>query len=109
MSNNIMQHKWEDVIRAWLDGQPVQYKTYENRRWATYKYDPDISALTYFDNQYFEWRVKPPTKKYRVAKFQSTANKARVWTESLNNPDRWQEWEASKDFVGWLTDWVEYD
>ena len=61
-------HKWAEVIKAWADGKPIQFKIGEND-WEDY--DPTTvqnshsSAIFFpfvvprFDLSYVEWRVKP--------------------------------------------------
>lgn len=59
-------HKWAEVIKAWADGKPIQFKIGEND-WEDYHPDQlrksNASALFHpfdvprFDQ--FEWRIKP--------------------------------------------------
>lgn len=48
-------NKWAEVIKAWADGKPIQFRTVSCENWV----DNDISILPCFDNEYLEWRVKP--------------------------------------------------
>ena len=48
-------HKWAQVIKAWADGKPIQFRHVSCENWV----DNDISILPCFDNEYLEWRVKP--------------------------------------------------
>lgn len=60
-------HKWAEVIKAWADGKPIQYKPNKGSCWIDY--DPEYarqhrinldfysSDVPKFDE--YEWRVKP--------------------------------------------------
>ena len=47
-------HKWAEVIKAWADGKPIQYKAYDSPDWRDVE-----KAHPFFDNDFLEWRVKP--------------------------------------------------
>ena len=59
-------HKWSEVIKAWADGKPIQFKVGESE-WIDWSPDQlrqsNASAMLFpfdvprFDQ--FEWRVKP--------------------------------------------------
>lgn len=61
-------HKWSEVIKAWADGKPIQFRGDGIPEWMDYDTNAlrnsQISALFYpfhvprFDLD-FEWRVKP--------------------------------------------------
>lgn len=60
-------HKWAEVIKAWADGKPIQFRISELGNWEDYHPDQlrqsNASALFHpFDIprfDLFEWRVKP--------------------------------------------------
>lgn len=60
-------HKWGEVIKAWADGKPIQFRISELGNWEDYHPDQlrqsNASALFHpFDVprfDLFEWRVKP--------------------------------------------------
>ena len=58
-------HKWAEVIKAWADGETVQWKHY-SWGWTdiTPTQSPDFVCAGY------EWRIKPKTVKYRVGLWQ---------------------------------------
>lgn len=72
------KHRWYDVIVAWAGGENIQFNDIRfEQEWSTLeKYnDP------FFNDDNFEWRIKPKTviKKYRMAlvsasKFNSVKN-----------------------------------
>lgn len=60
-------HKWAEVIKAWADGKPIQFRISKLGDWEDYRPEQlkqsNASALFFpfdvprFDQ--FEWRVKP--------------------------------------------------
>lgn len=47
-------HKWSEVIKAWADGKPIQYRQIGLGTWLDVEMpSPD------FSNMGFEWRIKP--------------------------------------------------
>lgn len=67
MTTERKPHKWSEVIKAWADGKPIQYKPNKESCWIDY--DPEYarqhrinldfysSNIPKFDE--YEWRVKP--------------------------------------------------
>lgn len=67
MTTERKPHKWAEVIKAWADGKPIQYKPNKGSSWTNY--DPEharqhrinldfySSNIPKFDE--YEWRVKP--------------------------------------------------
>lgn len=90
-------HKHAKVIKAWADGAKIQYyfRGGFQQEWRNTMY-PD------WNDPYVEYRVKPETKKYRVALFNSGV----YVTESQDVANRW---EHNQHFKRWLSDWVEYE
>lgn len=50
-------HKYAKVIKAWADGEPVQYKTNDEGDWKDFDYPHMYPA---WNNH--EWRIKPEKK-----------------------------------------------
>jgi len=96
-----MKHKFYNEIMAWAEGKPIQYQNYLN--W----FDLEEGESPNFETPHVNWRIKPETRKYRVALlkelkagFYYTANDDGYGTEDLEN---------SPNFVKWLTDWIVYE
>lgn len=53
-----------------------------------------------------EWRIKPKTPRYRVAKFQDAE---RAWLGMATGDTIASQWQANQDFHEWLTDWQEVE
>lgn len=57
-------HKWADVIKAWADGKPIQWKSRYTEIWESF--DDKVQKVTPpFGASDIEWRIKPETVKYR--------------------------------------------
>ena len=109
-------HKWAEVIKAWADGKEVQWRYIKHPnhcglgQWHTYspKYGTVYShPAKSFNYENAEWRIKPETKKYRVALlgFPDAPHRCVL----VNDEDMMRSWEKEKCFVRWLTDWIEYE
>jgi hypothetical protein len=98
-----VQHKWAEVVKAWLDGKNVQFKLseYDDNHWTDYT----GHWLNPFDGLGYEWQVKP-IKKYRVA---ACSDENGEFTLSVITDEEEQNATKASYFVKWLTDWVEYD
>ena len=94
------RHKHADVIIAWAEGKDVQVWDRGPKRWC----DVKTSAPIFVED--WEYRIKPPAKKYRVALLK---NDNESYPTSANNQAHADIIESRKDFVRWLTDWVEYE
>jgi len=51
-------HKWADVIKAMVDGIPVQLKSHPDKEWT----DWEQPYVTPFNVPEYEWRIKPDPK-----------------------------------------------
>jgi len=97
-------HKWSTVIKAWADGETIQYRT------IGALYDDDWMCIGFpfqpnFNDPKLEWRIKPRVKtiKYRVALCKDPRG---FWfTETDDNYTNDDDLENSSDFVKWVTDW----
>ena len=94
------RHKHADVIIAWAEGAEVEYRNLPGATWMS------VGTIPGWVENY-EYRVKPPAKKYRVAlfKYHNTGAAASV----ANNEEDGELFEQSPRFVRWLTDWIEYE
>ena len=95
------RHKHADVIIAWAEGKDVQVWDEGAKCWR------DVKTSTPAFIEDWEYRIKPPAKKYRVALFirfdeapDAVVANSQAIADSL---------EAMPNFVRWLTDWVEYE
>ena len=94
------RHKHADVIIAWANGAEVECRGQPSRGWITAT-KPDW-------NEEYEYRVKSPAKKYRVALFQNS-NNGNYYTVVADTQDDAVCYVDARGFVRWLTDWVEYE
>ena len=92
------RHKHADVIIAWANGAEIECRGQLSRGW--------ITATNPYWNAEYEYRVKPPAKKYRVALF---CDGTEGYTSTADNQETSNDYEAMHHFVRWLTDWVEYE
>jgi hypothetical protein len=54
-SNKPTPHKWAHVIKAWADGNPIQYSV-DGEKWTDWIHRERLSIL---DSSRWHWRVKP--------------------------------------------------
>ena len=94
------RHKHADVIIAWANGAEIEHRNAATSLWA--------KARTPGWYEDYEYRVKPPTKKYRVALFQNS-NNGNYYTVVADTQDAAVCYVDALGFVRWLTDWVEYE
>ena len=93
------RHKHADVIMAWAEGAEIEYRSHIDGGWMV------TSEPRWLEN--YEYRVKPPAKKFRVALFKYPGVEAGVSvSNSEHDAERYKE---NGYFVRWLTDWVEYE
>ena len=91
------RHKHADVIIAWANGAEVEYKSILDGGW--------VKAKTPGWLENYEYRVKPPAKKYRVALFKDPD----YYTSTADKQEDAAYYETCSVFVRWLTDWIEYE
>ena len=94
------RHKHADVIIAWAEGKDVQVWNSVRNEWQ------ESSNPNWFFG--YEYRIKPPANKYRVALF-SNPNNGNVYTSTADAPGDANFYEKSMGFIRWLTDWIEYE
>ena len=95
------RHKHADVIIAWAEGKDVQVWDFTQNEWG----DVTDKSPTWCED--WEYRIKPPAKKYRVALFRKPGETPCVVVS--NSPVTADNLATMPDFVRWLTDWVEYE
>ena len=94
------RHKHADVIIAWAEGKDVQVKAPLPGEWCA------LSIATPHFYEDWEYRIKPPAKKYRVALFKDGTE---GYTSTADNQETSNDYEGMHDFTRWLTDWIEYE
>ncbi len=94
------------VVRAWLDGKPVQFMPDQPVKvWVDVE-PPRLvtSELPHF-HAHLHYRVKPATVRYRVALMQ-VIGEGSYYVEAAS-PSTERATAAFPSFVRWLTDWIE--
>ena len=91
------RHKHADLIIAWANGAEIEFKVQATGDWK--KTDTPSWQEDY------EYRVKPPAKKYRVALFKDPD----YYTSTADMQEDAAYYENCPVFVRWLTDWIEYE
>jgi hypothetical protein len=94
------RHKHADVIIAWAEGAEVEYRNLPGATWVS------VGTPGWYEN--YEYRVKPPTKKYRVGLF-NNGNNGNYYTVVADTQEEAACYVDASGFVRWLTDWVEYE
>ena len=93
------RHKHADAIIAWAEGKDVQVWDEGAKCWC----DLTVETPAFKGDKY---RIKPPTKKCRVALFKINSGS---YALAINSQDYADTVEQREDFVRWLTDWIEYE
>jgi hypothetical protein len=132
-----VKHKYYDIILAWAEGKPIQYRfiviTDVDRRskWVDLSDSCCFKKSPNFNDGNVEWRIKPNVLFYRVALHNvfyyggdikqdyaiklHTSRKPNVELEKCDDVARWlTDWtdveiEKCGDFARWLTDWTEVE
>ena len=92
------RYKHADVIIAWAEGAKVECRDTPTSPWTR--------TRTPSWQEDYEYRVKHPAKKYRVALFKDLDY---YYTSTANIQEDAAFYESCRAFVRWLTDWVEYE
>ena len=96
------RHKHADVIIAWAEGKDVQVRAPLAEKWS----DLSIATPNFYED--WEYRIKPPAKKYRVALFRKYKDNEPL-VAAVNSQVTADNFESMPGFVRWLTDWIEYE
>ena len=94
------RHKHADVIIAWANGAEIECRGQPSRGW--------ITATNPTWNEEYEYRVKPPANKYRVALFKDDLS-GDTYTRTADTQEGADFYAGAKCFIRWLTDWIEYE
>jgi len=92
-----MKHKHYECIVAWAEGKKIQNKD-ELGEWI------DTENPRWFRNT--EYRIKPNTKKFRVALNRENNH---IWTIHCTTDEGAAMVESNTYFHKWITDWIEYE
>lgn len=95
------RHKHADAIIAWANGAEIEYRLDPHDSWS--RANPPSRYAGW------EYRIKPPAKKYRVALFRFLSEAASTYTACTDIQEEADSYEQHRHFVRWLTDWVEYE
>lgn len=97
----------KDVLRAWLNGEVVQYSRDSdidsNTGWQDYD-ESKFSILSFL--HYYNWRVKPNFAVYRLAVVKYSLGVQIVAVNDHNSAEKLEE--SSSIFVRWLGPWTEW-
>jgi hypothetical protein len=104
----IKPHKYQEVIDAWNEGKKVQFKTETSGIWRNARGKETaafLGPLPFDTYPSWEWRIKPPTKKYRLYLYKAMIGYVIGIVEGYQtfNP------ENMDCFVRWVTDWQEIE
>ena len=101
-----ISHKYADVIKAWANGEAIQWTNSELHFWINFDQDktPD------FNSPELEWRIKPAhySGKFRVAFYRGVPGFS-DYNLYIVNEHFVKDAEQDELFVQWLTHWVEFN
>ncbi len=100
------KHKHYEVIVAWAEGKPIQFRLGVNDKWIDWLHLPDRDPPSFSDR--LDWRIKPTTLKYRTALFKNADHQG-YWFGVCNSPSQENLFKTRSDFVRWVTDWIEVE
>ena len=99
-----MKNKHHDVLVAWAEGRPIQYK-YPANSWITIETEK-LNIMDFGRHVELEWRVKPDLPWYRVALMRLEVG---FFTATADDCTQEADLERDKWFVRWLTDRISYE
>lgn len=90
------------ALQAIRDGKEIQIWYRDEDGWETWgmKHIPSFDCIQ-------DFRIKPATVRYRVALFREPCE--RWYTNTLEDKGYESRMEGMKEFIRWLTDWIEVD
>lgn len=103
------QHKLADILRAIAEGKDIQWRSKDWKRycgndsWNPCDYTHEVKLF-----ELNEYRIKPDTKKYRVAEYKNTHGMETFLTV-CHDTKYGAEYEKAFGFVRWVSDWIEYE
>jgi hypothetical protein len=105
-----MKNKHHDVLVAWAEGRPIQFRPTGQGSWVTVETER-LEQLTLSPynpyNRELEWRVKPDLSWYRVALYGCVYGD--LVTFVTGDTEEEAKMEKEKHFVRWLTDRISYE
>lgn len=105
-----MKNKYHDVLVAWAEGRPIQYRKSKQPSWVTVETEQleqlNLSSYNPY-NQELEWRVKPDLPWYRVALLSQGGTDFFVGV--VDNDACEKDIGKTDWFVRWLTDRISYE
>ena len=63
--------KHDEVIRAWLDGKEIEFRSSNERPWTPFDARAFINPMTYTE---IEWRIKPDAKTITIPTYSNISN-----------------------------------
>lgn len=105
-----MNHKYHDVIVAFSEGKSIQCKYIEHNHWIDVISGP-TNTFPDFNAKDVEWRIKPTAKiiKYRLALMEHGLYSESYYIVCFNKAQKFGNPELEKNFLNWITDWMEYE
>ena len=99
-------HKYANVIKAWADGEVIQWTNSELHFWI----DLDQDKNPDFNSSELEWRIKPVrySGKFRVAFYWGVPGFS-DYNLYIVHEQFVKDAEQDELFVQWLTHWVEFN
>jgi hypothetical protein len=106
-----MKHKFHDVIMAYSLGKDVECKYKQSDIWKPvlpFLSRNTLNTFPNFNDTELDFRIKPITKtgEYRVALLKFSCGETLVVTEDSTGRG---SMKSNKNFVKYLTDWVQYE
>lgn len=96
-------HKWAKEIKAWADGEDVQWKN-SNGLWE------DVFKPDWLTIEGAEYRIKPVKNMYRCALLRDDTSSRRSYIYTYLYPHGTYDLaEKSRSFIYWITDEIEVD
>ena len=100
-----MKNKHHDVLVAWAEGRPIQYK-YPANSWITIETEK-LNIMDFGRHAELEWRVKPELPWYRVALYGCVNGDSLIFV--TGDTEEEADMEKEEYFVRWLTDRISYE
>lgn len=100
------RHPHDALIRAWLDGQVVQYNCLESGIWLDIEPASTVDKLPHFYRAGTEYRLKPVVVRVRNALMRDGR---RSWVVACNTLEEERMTGQHPSFARWLDEWREYE
>lgn len=106
-----MKHKYYEVIKSWASGETLQYRVVlddgTKSKWVDFFYFDDNKSPN-FNDENVEWQVKPLPKKVTFRVGLMKTKYPDTFFTITSNEDCAINYENRKDFVKWISEWIEY-